>query len=124
MLDVGLIEAYQKIGYTGDISVWDFNGDGDITAVDCPWDHGSLKAKDWWLDVLIPHVKAQVTPELQAQYPGIEGVYKGKPLIPGEAGPGQGDFDLLKDRFRIIDGLEEVEARRLTGWIKYQKYGG
>jgi hypothetical protein len=111
--------------FKNDLDRYDLNSDGEITADDNPFMPGSPEAKLWWRNILEPYAQSQITPELQDQYGDrIVGVYKGKPLVPGEAGAGQGDFAFLVDKIRVTKGLEYLSAVKIAGKIKALKYGG
>jgi len=69
------------------IDKFDFNGDGEITADDCPFQRGSPEAKLWWNNVLEPYVTSRDLSQYQEQYgDNVVGEYKGKPLVPGVKG--------------------------------------
>lgn len=107
-----------------DFDKFDVDSDGDITIDDCPFRPGSYKAKLWWSNVVEPHIKSQITDEMSQQYGDkIVGVYNGKILIPGEAGKGQGDFEFLKDKLQVTQGLTETSATRIAAKIKWGLYG-
>lgn len=114
-----------NIDFNVDFDKYDLNGDNEINARDCPFVPGSAEAKLWFHNVLQPYVQSQVTPELQAKHgDGLVGVYKGKPLIPGSAGPGEGDFRFLVDKIRVTQGLSYSSAVKIAGKVKAWKYGG
>lgn len=114
-----------KINWKVDLNKFDMDGDGDLDADDCPFQYGSPEAKLWWKNILEPNVESQVTPELKAKYgDDLVGMYHGKPLIPGVAGPGQGDFNFLVDKIRITQGLDFVSATKIAGKVNFAKYGG
>jgi hypothetical protein len=102
----------------------DINGDGDLTAADCPFNYGTYKAKMWWDNVMVPYIKSQVTEDMTSQYGDkVVGSYHGKPLVPGEMGAGQGDFDYLVDKLQITKGLSLNSAVRIAAKIKLGLYG-
>lgn len=107
-----------------ELEKFDINDDGYITASDCPFVPGSAEAKLWYRNVLEPSLQ-NVTPEMQAKYGDkLVGAYQGKPLVPGEAGPGQGDFQLLVDKIKITQGLSHGSAVKIAAKVKYTMYGG
>lgn len=122
--------ANMDLGYTGpdDLAKHDLNGDGVITAQDCPFSPGTLEAKMWVKQVLEPYVQQQITPEMKAQYGDkVVGAYHGKPLVPGgEGSPSepQGDFTYLVDKLMLTQGLSKVSAAKVAGKIRFMKYGG
>ncbi len=103
----------------------DLNEDGTVDIYDCPFPLGTPAAKRWFHEVLDPLVKStQPTPEMKVMYgDSIKGVYKGKPLVPGVAGPGQGDFQYMVDSIRIKQGLSHQAAKAIAGKVKVMKYG-
>jgi len=110
--------------WTGKVGDHDLNGDGLITVEDCPYPHGSPKAKLWWDQVVEPSTRADIPPEVKAKYgDACKGIYKGKPLVPGVAGKGQGDFAYLVDKLRITKGVDLSTATKIAGKIKYKMYG-
>jgi hypothetical protein len=113
------------VDFDKDFTELDTNEDGDITMDDCPFEHGSERAKLWWKKVQAPYVKTQVTEDLATKYGDkVVGVYKGKPLVPGEAGRGQGDFGYLVDKLQVTRGLTPGAATKIAGKIKWTMYGG
>ena len=119
------LDGESNINWKADIDRFDMDGDGDIDADDCPFSYGSAEAKLWWKNILESAVQSKVTPDLITQHgDNIVGVYHGKPLIPGEAGKGQGDFEFLVDKIRITQGLDHVSASKIAGKIRFKKHGG
>ena len=113
-----------NIDFHNDADKFDLNGDGDIDASDCPFPGGSTEAKLWWRNIMEPWVQSKIGPEHVEQYgDSVVGVYKGKPLVPGEAGPGQGDFKFLVDKIRTIEGLSYNSAVKIAGKVKFRMYG-
>lgn len=103
----------------------DTNGDGILDIRDCPFPHGSAKAKWWWSNVVEPITKAQVTDDMREDYGDrVVGAYQGKPLVPGEAGRGQGDFQFLVDKLQVTRGLSPLAATKVAAKIKNNLYGG
>lgn len=118
------IDGEGEIDYGNDLDRFDLNGDGDLTADDCPFPGGSLEAKLWWKNVLQPYVASQATDAHVAEFgDSVVGAYQGKPLVPGVAGPGQGDFQYLVDKLRVTQGLSYSSAAKIAGKIKVMKYG-
>ena len=113
-----------NIDFSMDLDRFDFNGDGEITIADCPYEYGSPEAKLWWSNIMVPWVKSQITDVHTEQYgDSVVGVYQGKPLVPGEIGPGQGDMQFLIDKIRVTKGLSYNSARNIAGKIKANIYG-
>lgn len=80
---------------------------------------GSPMAKMWWTHNVDAHITDGVTPEMKAKYGGkVVGTYKGKPLVPGEAGPGQGDFQYLVDKLIVVNGVDYATAAKIAGKAK------
>jgi len=109
---------------------WDINGDGVIDASDCPYPPGTLEAKLWWKKLVGSHddpgplVKQGITPAMKAKYGSkVVGAWGGKPLVPGESGPGQGDFDFVSDGVHIKQGLTEARADAVAAKIRRTLYG-
>lgn len=112
------------IDFDVDHDKFDLDGDGDIDADDCPFPDGSAEAKLWWRNVMEPSAKHSIPDEFRAKYgDSVVGVYKGKPLVPGQAGPGQGDFQFLVDKIRTTQGLSYQSAVKIAGKIKFNMYG-
>lgn len=102
----------------------DVDGDGQLTAADCPYKFGTYKARMWWDNVIEPHAKSQITDDMVDQHGDkVVGAYRGKPLVPGEAGPGQGDFDFLVDKLQVVRGLSVNSAVRIAAKAKLGLYG-
>jgi hypothetical protein len=76
----------------------------------CPYQPGTSEAKAWW---------TKVEADCKAA-----GMYQGKPLVPGEAGKGQGDFGFMVDKMRIANGYDAGLATKIAANIKYKLYGG
>jgi hypothetical protein len=103
----------------------DTNGDGVVNADDCPYKHGTPKAKLWWKEKVEPFTETKITDDMRTKYGDrVIGAYKGKPLVPGEAGRGQGDFEFLVDKLRVTRGLTIGAAEKIAGKIKGTLYGG
>ena len=123
-----IAEALDGDGYVDtkiDLEKFDLNGDGGIDAYDCPFPGGSVEAKLWWRNILEPSLGQDIPEDLQAKYgEKLAGVYKGKPLVPGEAGPGQGDFQLLVDKIKVTQGLSHASAVKIAAKVKHSMYGG
>lgn len=102
----------------------DINHDGVITWADCPFELGSAAAKKWWVTVVQPHTEASITPAIKAKYGAkVVGVFNGKPLVPGEAGPGQGDFDFLVNKLVVTQGVDPSIARKIAAKVNHNLYG-
>lgn len=114
-----------EIDLEKDFDELDTNGDGILDIRDCPYEHGTPKAKIWWKEVMDPYTKTQITEGMKTKYGDrVIGAYKGKPLVPGEAGRGQGDFDFLVDKLRCTRGLGIDAATKIAGKVTKTLYGG
>lgn len=114
----------RDLGFKNNLDRYDLNGDGEITAYDCPFPYGSPEAKLWWNNIMEPYARTGITPEFQAKYgDSVVGAYNGKPLVPGEAGPGQGDFQFLVDKIKVTQGLAHSSAVKIAGKVQFLKYG-
>ena len=112
-----------RVDFDNDMERFDFNGDGEITINDCPYDYGSAEAKLWWRNVLEPFAQSNISSEHTEQYGDrVVGAYKGKPLVPGEAGAGQGDFQFLVDKIRVTQGMDYGSATKIAGKVKSLMY--
>ena len=124
MFDIGSIFANLDIGWNDNLEDLDYDRNGTLDADDCPFPGGSAEAKLWWRNVMEPYTQSQLQPEWVEQYgDNVVGGYKGKPLVPGEAGSGQGDFIFLVDKIRITQGLSYQSAVKIAGKIKVSRYG-
>jgi hypothetical protein len=101
----------------------DNNGDSHISGNDIPYEPGTLEAKQAWMKIeQLAHSPAMIA---KAKALGIDhpvGMYMGKPLVPGEAGPGQSDFQMLKDRLIYYDGYSPDVATKIAARVKYKLY--
>ena len=98
-----------------------------LTVDSCPYPMGSKQAKTWFNDVLKPTLQSNITPEMKAKHGDqVTGAYAGKPLVPGvkgsEADP-QADFDLMSDRIRLENGVDQIAADKIAAKLVYAKYG-
>jgi hypothetical protein len=106
------------------INYLDSNADGIVDPSDCPFEYGTLEAKQWWNNYIVPYTKTQITSEMKEKYgDNVVGAWKGKPLVPGHAGRGEGDFQFLVDKIQITQGLSEDVAKRIAGKAFWRKYG-
>ena len=118
------LDGDANIDFSIDLDKYDLDGDGEITAEDCPFPPGGAEAKLWWQNVLEPYVKSTITDDMRSEYGDqVIGAYKGKALVPGQSGPGQGDFQFLVDKIKLTHGLSHFSAVKIAGKIKYLKYG-
>ena len=114
----------QDVDINGHFDQLDINGDGDLTAADCPYQYGTYKARMWWNNIIEPYAKSQINDDMVNHYGDkVVGVYNGKPLVPGEAGPGQGDFDFMVDKLQVTRGLSINSAVRIAAKAKLGLYG-
>jgi hypothetical protein len=105
-------------------ALFDINHDGQISAEDCPFEHGTTDAQVWWAKVMVPATKSYVTTAMKKQYgEHVVGGYKGGALVPGEIGPGQKDFQFLIDKIQVTQGLDTDSATRIALAVKNAKYG-
>lgn len=117
----------------GHFDRFDLNHDGLISPADCPFDHGSFEAKMWWDRVMEPYARASVTIPMKAKYGdkvvgafpthNMSGAVAMKPLVPGDAGPGQGDFEFLVQKLMIRQGLSEQQAARIAVSYNNKHFG-
>lgn len=113
-----------NIDFDIDFDKFDLNSDGVLDASDCPFPGGSVEAKLWWRNVMEPFAHSDIRSEWTEQYgDDVVGGYKGKPLVPGQAGSGQGDFQFLVDKIRITQGLSYQSAVKIAGKIKVTRFG-
>ena len=111
---------------TSDFGAYDTNGDGVITADDCPFEHGTTAAKMWWSNVQVPFIKASMNHPDAMHYMAkygdkFQGFYNGKPLLRGISAQevaGQGDYNFIVDRVMITQGLSKGAAQNVAGFIK------
>lgn len=124
MFDVGSIFANLDVGWDDNLDNLDLNNDGTLDADDCPFLYGSTESKLWWKNIMEPYAKSQSDPSWTEQYGDkVAGGYKGKPLVPGEAGKNQADYDFLVDKIRITQGLSTLSAKKIAGKVFWSKYG-
>lgn len=113
-----------NIDLNADLDQFDLNQNGIIDADDCPFPDGSIEAKLWWRNIMEPSVQQNIPQEMIDQYgDSVVGVYKGKPLVPGNIGPGQGDMDFLIDKIRVVHGLSYLSAKKVAWKVFSYKYG-
>ena len=87
----------------------DNNHDDSIDGTDIPFEPGSLAAKKAWKEIAAIAKSPDAIAQAKALgYDNATGMYKGKVLAPG-AGPGEGDFDFLRDKL-IYDGGHSPEV--------------
>lgn len=115
-----------NIDFDVDFDKFDLNSDGVLSCEDCPFIPGSTEAKLWWRNVMEPYVHSRLEPSWTEHYgDSVVGGYKGKPLVPGIKGSSeypQGDFDFLKDKIKITQGLSEVSARKIAAKVMWNKF--
>jgi hypothetical protein len=96
----------------------DANGDGQITAEDCPFEPGTQDAKTWWADNVDAKLAENITPEMKAQYGDrVVGAFNGKPLVPGERGQDQGDAWYMSTKLKVTQGLSEKSAQKVAAKV-------
>lgn len=130
-LDIGWLDGFlvdgepSEVDFDKDFGKLDTNGDGILDINDCPYEHGTPKAKLWWKNVMEPYAKTQITDDMRVKYGDrVIGAYKGKPLVPGEAGRGQGDFNFFVDKLRVTKGYGLAKATKIAGKVNQTLYGG
>lgn len=86
---------------------------------------GSLEAKKLWAKV-----EQQATSPANASkaklLSGSEkaiGIYKDRPLVPGEAGKSQGDFSFLVDKLHYHNGYSLDAAKKIAGKVRWRLEG-
>ena len=122
--DFGFSSNHEHIHYSL-TSSFDLNQDGFIDINDCPYQFGTAMAKLWFHTVLIPSVKASITPEMKAKSgDDAVGVYQGKAIVPLKLGKSLGDMRLLIDRFQICDGFSKFKAEALATKVKLKLMEG
>jgi hypothetical protein len=101
----------------------DLNHDGIVNHLDNPHPAGSEASKMWWSKVNAQSQKS-ITPEMKKQYGDkVVGSYNGKPLVPGEAGQGQGDFNYMVQKLMATKGMSLQSATKIAAKAKNLKYG-
>lgn len=102
-----------------DWNLEDSNGDGVIDGNDIPFEPGSIEAKKAWMKIEAEaHSSENISKSKALGYENGRGMYKGKPLVPG-SGPGQGDFDLLRDRLIWRQGYAPEVATKIAAKAKW-----
>lgn len=96
----------------------DLNHDGVISGSDIPYPAGSIKAKQAWLTIEKLCRSPELVAKAQKINPDAYGMYEGKVLVKGQAGPGQADFDLLRDKLIWYSGYDPIVATKIAGKIK------
>jgi len=96
------------------------------TVADIPFEPGTFAAKQafqkLWNHCHSPEAIAKAQ---NSGVPGCEdsnGYYAGKPLIKGP-GPGQGDYQLMVDKIKITQGVDDISAEKIAGAIKNKLAG-
>lgn len=106
----------------------DVNHDGQVDFADlkaAKIKPGSPEAREWWERVEKHATNTRIPAEVKAKYGSkVIGMYKGKPLVPGEAGKGQGDFEFMVDKLKATRGMSDESARNVAGKIRWKLYGG
>ena len=126
MFDIGSFFANLDIGWNDNLEDLDYDGNGVLDGNDCPFPSGSTESRLWWRNVMEPHARSSIEPEWTEQYGDrVVGGYKGKPLVPGVKGSAtnpQGDFDFLKDKIKVTQGLSESSARKIAAKVMWAKF--
>lgn len=98
--------------------------DTHLDVSNCPFPLGTTEAKGWWKTIVEPSTKSGITPEMKAKYgDAVTGAWKGKALVPGQAGSDQGDFQFVVDKLQVTQGLSEQAAKNIAGKAYQNKYG-
>lgn len=107
-----------------DLTRYDLNGDGQLTADDCPFEPGSTKAQLWFSNILKPYIQGQLTEDITAKFSDqqVVGVYKGKALVAGDPDNRLGSLDYVKDRLVLTRGMSPPGADRIAHLIKNPIY--
>ena len=117
----GLTEFFRD---TPDWQPTDIDGDSEITGDDIPYEPGSIEAKTAWKKIeAIAHSPENIQKAKSLGYENARGWYAGGPLVPNSFGPGETDFQLLKDRLTWYNGYEPEVATRIAAKAKFVKYG-
>lgn len=118
----GLIEIFED---TPEWEPTDTNKDGMITGDDIPYKPGSIQAKIAWKKIeALAHSPENIQKAKSLGYENARGWYAGGPLVPNSAGPGETDFQLLKDRLTWYNGYEPEVSTKIAAKAKFAKYGG
>ena len=107
---------------SGNIDSYDTDGNGWITASDCPYIHGTAQAKLWHQHVLVPAMKlTKSLPEAipyQQQFGGkFAGFYNGKAVILGNHSSQYGNNEYIQDRLELVQGLSKAAAQNVSQFI-------
>jgi len=85
---------------------------------------GSLEAKKVWAKIdADAHSEDAIAKAQKLAGKKAVGMYQGKPLVPGEAGAGQGDFQFLVHKLMATKGYSLEAATKIAGKIAHAKYG-
>ena len=76
---------------------------------------GSVEAKKLWVQIDAQAHSPEAVKAAKTLNPKAEGMYLVKPLVPGEAGAGQGDFKFMVDKLVYHDGHSVSVAKRIAG---------
>ena len=123
-MDISVL-ANMEVGQEINAAHFDVNHDGVLDIQDLPFEPGSEGAKLWFNKILVPYTEQSVTPQMREEYgDSVVGAYQGKPLVPGVAGNGQGDFDFLAARIHATQGIPMDGAQRIAGKAYWATYAG
>ena len=106
---------------SGNISSYDTNGDGWITAADSPYIPGSAQAKLFWQHVITPALKMtkslpEAIPYQQEYGNNFHGFYGGKAVISGHH-ESPGNVDYIQDRLQTVQGFSKAGAQQVSDFI-------
>ena len=106
----GLVEFF-----TGEFH--DSNNNGHFDGGDIQVEPGSVEAKKVWKQISIEAHSPENISKAKQLHPNATGLYMGKPLVPGVAGPGQADFQFMVDKLIYHDGYSPEVANKIAGKI-------
>jgi len=89
---------------------------GTVAGITAP--AGSLAAKKAWYQIQNDAYSPESVAKAKKRgFTEAKGLYAGKPLLRG-IHEGQGDFDMIRDRLRIAQGLEPSAVEQVIAKIK------
>lgn len=95
--------------------IGDNNGDGIVDIHDCPFEPGSLGAKQQWAVIdADAHSLASVAKAKAAGFENATGWYHGKPLGCGKAGIDYGDYTFTTNKVHHFNGFDWDIAKKIA----------
>ncbi len=88
-------------------------------------EHGSAQAKQLWAKVNADAHSPEMVAKAKAVNAKATGWYNSKPLVPGEKGSAehpQADWDFMRDRLVLSQGLDPNAADRVCSAISHRLY--